>query len=277
MRHIRLAACFELRHLQSGHGHPVPGDAESVQAELAERLAAEPALVQRGGGHRSVGAYRFDDPAGEVGMEAFLLKAGDGSVLHVPLTYRGAPLAGAEEFLIGTIEHSVLGRRWVYDGCGDPVWATALAKTVLTGGTQVEEFVDVDGRVEATATVLGSGTAGTQVGEIDAVSVHDKGLTTLIRTDLLELVVIRVVGAAVSAAQTLTGSWSGGEPVVLAGARPIQSSRPGAAISARAGPSHERRPRTTPDLGRTPVPSVQFRAGHSARLCRMPPAGRPQR
>jgi hypothetical protein len=105
-----------------------------------------------------VGAYRFDESAGEVGIEAFLLQAGDGSVLHAPLTYRGAPLAGAEEFLIGTTEHSVLGGRWVYDGCGDPVWAAALAKTVLTGGTQVEEFVDVDGRVqprEATATVLG--------------------------------------------------------------------------------------------------------------------------
>jgi len=37
-----------------------------------------------------VGAYRFDDPAGEVGIEAFLLQAGDGSVLHTPLTYRGA-------------------------------------------------------------------------------------------------------------------------------------------------------------------------------------------
>jgi Maltokinase N-terminal cap domain len=59
-----------------------------------------------------VGAYRFDDPAGEVGIESFLLQAGDGSVLHAPLTYRGAPLAGAEEFLVGTIEHSVLGRRW---------------------------------------------------------------------------------------------------------------------------------------------------------------------
>lgn len=171
-----------------------------------------------------VGAYRFDDPAGEVGIEALLLQAGDGSVLHAPLTYRGAPLAGAQEFLIGTTEHSVLGRRWVYDGCGDPVWATALAKTVLTGGTQVEEFVDVDGRLqprEATATVLGNGTAGTQVGEIDAVSCHDEGLTTLIRADMLELVVIRVVGADVSAAQTLTGRWSGGGPAVLAGVRPI--------------------------------------------------------
>src|ERR1035437_1093277 len=164
-----------------------------------------------------VGAYRFNDPAGEVGIEAFLRKTGDGSVLHAPLTYRGAPLAGAEEFLIGTTEHSVLGRRWVYDGCGDPVWAAALARTVLTGGTQVEEFVDVDGRLqprEATATVLGNGTAGTQVGEIDSVTCHDEGRTTLIRADMLELVVIRVAGADVSAAQTLTGSWSGGGPAV---------------------------------------------------------------
>ncbi|MDQ1535617.1 MAG: hypothetical protein QOE58_10 [Actinomycetota bacterium] len=171
-----------------------------------------------------LGAYRFDDPVGDVGIEAFLLQAGDGSVLHAPLTYRGAPLTGAEEFLIGTTEHSVLGKRWVYDGCGDPVWATALAKAVLTGGTQVEEFVDVHGRIqprEATATVLGNGTAATQVGEIDAVSCHDEGLTTLIRTDVLELVVIRMVGADVSAAQILTGRWSGGGPAVLAGVRPI--------------------------------------------------------
>lgn len=173
---------------------------------------------------QQVGAYRFDDPAGEVGIEAFLLQAGDGSVLHAPLTYRGAPLAGAEEFLVGTTEHSVLGTRWVYDGCGDPVWATALATTVLTGGTQVEELVDVGGRLElrtATSTVLGSGTAGTPVGEIDAVSCHDEGLTTVVRAGLLELVVVRVVGAEVSAPQTLTGSWAGGGPAVLAGVRPI--------------------------------------------------------
>jgi hypothetical protein len=53
------------------------------------------------------------------------------------------------------------------------------------------------------------------------VSCHDEGLTTLIRADMLELVVIRVVGAEVSAAQTLTGRWSGGGLAVLAGVRPI--------------------------------------------------------
>src|SRR5207237_9429983 len=108
----------------------------------------------------------------------------DGSVVHVPLTYRGAPLAQAEEFLVGTTEHSVLGTRWVYDGCGDPVWATALATTVLTGGTQVEELVEVDGQLEPrtpTATVFGSGAPGTPVDQIDAVSCRDEGLTTVVR------------------------------------------------------------------------------------------------
>ncbi|WP_138444994.1 maltokinase N-terminal cap-like domain-containing protein [Sinomonas susongensis] len=74
-----------------------------------------------------LGTYRFDDPEGEVGIEGFLL-GGCGAVLHVLLTYRGAPLKGAESALLGTMEHSVLGRRWVYDGLGDPVAVAALAK-----------------------------------------------------------------------------------------------------------------------------------------------------
>jgi hypothetical protein len=172
---------------------------------------------------KSLGAYRFDDPAGEVGIEALLLQAADGPVFHVPLTYRAAPRVGAEEFLVGTTEHSVLGTRWVYDGCGDPIWATALATAVLTGGTQAAELVDRDGRLEPrtpTATVSGSGTAGTPPAGIDTVSCRDDGPTTVVRSDFLELIVVRVVGITIEAPHTLTGSWSGGGPAVLAGVRP---------------------------------------------------------
>jgi hypothetical protein len=169
------------------------------------------------------GAYRFDDPAGQVGIESVLVAAGDGTVLHVPLTYRAAPLAGAEEFLIGTTEHSVLGRRWVYDGCGDPVYATALVTAVLTGGTQVEELVQQeDGRLvrrEPTATVAGSGTPGTPVPPIDGVASQDQGTTTVVRAGGLDLVVVRRAGAEVVAGHTLVGRWSSGPPVVLAGVR----------------------------------------------------------
>ncbi|MBC2934725.1 CG0192-related protein [Nocardioides sp. zg-1228] len=171
-----------------------------------------------------VGAYRFDDPAGVVGIEALLLQSRDGSVFHVPLTYRGAPLVGAEEFLIGTTEHSVLGTRWVYDGCGDPVWATALATAVLTGGTQAEELVDMEGRLQpraATAEVRGSGNQGTPVAEVEAVNCREEGSTTVVRTEQFDLVVVRVIGTEVAVQQTLTGSWAQHGPAVLAGVRPI--------------------------------------------------------
>ena len=38
-----------------------------------------------------------------------------------PMTYRASALAGADGALIGTTEHGVLGRRWIYDGIGDPI------------------------------------------------------------------------------------------------------------------------------------------------------------
>jgi Maltokinase N-terminal cap domain len=45
---------------------------------------------------------------------------------HIPLTYRDDPLQGGEAWLIGIAEHSVLGRRWIYDACGDPTYAAVL-------------------------------------------------------------------------------------------------------------------------------------------------------
>src|SRR4051794_16111111 len=114
-----------------------------------------------------VGSFRFDDPAGEVGGETLLVGTGDGTLLQVPLTYRNAPVDGLERHLVGTAEHSVLGRRWVYDGCADPVWAAALATAVLTGGTQAEELVETgDGDLaprDPDVTVRGSGSAGAAV------------------------------------------------------------------------------------------------------------------
>jgi hypothetical protein len=173
-----------------------------------------------------LGAYRFDDPAGEVGMESFLLAAADGTILHVPLTYRSAPPAGAQDHLVGTTEHSVLGRRWVYDGCADPIWVTALAQTVLGATVQAEELVNKNGQLEPrqpTATVIGSATTDPEIAGlgtgIGAVTSQDDDMTTLVRTDTLELVVVRVVGAEVPAPHLLTGRWPGGGPAALAGLR----------------------------------------------------------
>ncbi len=117
-----------------------PSKLELVSAWLPSRPWAPPGSEDP----TRVGAYRLDDPDGEVGLEGFVLRTRAGALVHVPLTYRAAPLPGAREHLVGTSEHSVLGTRWVYDGCADPVWVAALATAVLTGGTQAEEMVHAD-------------------------------------------------------------------------------------------------------------------------------------
>ncbi|MBR7832979.1 hypothetical protein KDL01_06880 [Actinospica durhamensis] len=81
-----------------------------------------PTLVKSGG-------FRLDDPEGEVGIEFMVATDTSSSepvAYLVPLTYRGAPLDGAEHALIGTMEHGVLGKRWAYDGCQDPVLIAEL-------------------------------------------------------------------------------------------------------------------------------------------------------
>ncbi|HYN98018.1 MAG TPA: hypothetical protein VES42_29605 [Pilimelia sp.] len=181
-----------------------------------------------------VAAYRFDDPAGEVGVETLLVRAGDGPLLHVPLTYRGAPLDGHDRWLLGTLEHSVLGRRWVYDGCGDPVYVGALAHAILTGGEQAEEFVDAAGQLERRepgATVRGSGVRAGDLTPVGAVLRVDDGDPTVVVTDTLELSVVRVLPDADADADAdgdgegggppvLTGTWTGrSTPVRLASAR----------------------------------------------------------
>jgi len=166
----------------------------------------------------ALGAYRFDDPAGEVGIETHLVRTAEGAVFQVPLTYRGDPLAGADRHLVGTMEHTHLGRRWVYDGCGDPVYVTALTMAIRTGGREAEEWVETGGapvRRAATAQVVGSGAPGSAAPVIEAVEPVDDSATTTVPG----LVVLRRVGHVVSpgGAETLTGTWSGQvEPALLA-------------------------------------------------------------
>jgi len=82
---------------------------------------------------RLLTAWRLDDPEGEVGVETLVVadEAGPEPVVYqVPLTYRGEPLGSADHALVGTMEHSVLGRRWVYDAPHDPVYAAQLLELV---------------------------------------------------------------------------------------------------------------------------------------------------
>ncbi|MFF2774412.1 1,4-alpha-glucan branching protein [Streptomyces sp. NPDC058052] len=97
------------------------------------------------------GGFRLDDPAGEVGIEFMAVvdgEAADAAVYLVPMTYRGKPLDGAEDALIGTSEHGVLGTRWIYDGAHDPVLVAQLY--ALLAGRAVPQQQSVSDAVDPT-------------------------------------------------------------------------------------------------------------------------------
>ena len=102
---------------------------------LAGWLPAQP--WYRPAGHEPelarMGGFRLDDPDGAVGIEFMVVTDGSGSGMvtyQIPLTYRAGALDGADGALIGTSEHGVLGRRWIYDGVHDPVLRTQLVALI---------------------------------------------------------------------------------------------------------------------------------------------------
>ena len=196
-----------------------PSKQELVEAWLPTRSWASGRAVSG-----KVAEYRFDDPAGEVGVETILWATDDGVVLQTPLTYRAEPLVGADAHLVGTSEHSVLGRRWVYDGCGDPVWAGALAAAILTGGSQAQMYFEQDGErvdVPPRMQVRGTGRSEAVPPEVTPLaSVTDEDTVTLVRVGALLLTVPRVVGTPLDGELTLTGQVvDSGETNVLASLR----------------------------------------------------------
>jgi hypothetical protein len=108
-----------------------PGKLELLTAWLPaqpwyRQTGHQPELAKAGG-------FRLDDPQGEVGIEFMVVTDGSGyaaTAYQVPLTYRAGALAGACGGLIGTSEHGVLGRRWIYDGVHDPVLLAQLAALI---------------------------------------------------------------------------------------------------------------------------------------------------
>jgi maltokinase-like protein len=102
---------------------------------LAGWLPAQPWYRQSGPAPdlARIGGFRLDDPAGEVGIEFLAVADGSGeqvTTYQVPLTYRASACAEAEAGLLGTAEHGVLGRRWIYDGVRDPVLVAQLVALI---------------------------------------------------------------------------------------------------------------------------------------------------
>ncbi|GAB2642954.1 CG0192-related protein [Kribbella swartbergensis] len=161
-----------------------------------------------------VAAYRFDDPAGAVGLETMLIRVGDGPAYQVPLTYREAPLTGADEYLLGTADHSVLGKRWIYDGIGDPVYVAALAESILANTGQAEQFTQIDDRLEPRELDMSissnvSDSTKPDPGAIQKVTDTDPAV---IVTDTVELTLVRRLDTTPALpGAILSGSWPGGE------------------------------------------------------------------
>ncbi len=137
------------------------------------------------------GGFRLDDHAGEVGIEFMVVNDADASYL-VPMTYRGTPLEGAEAGLIGTSEHGVLGKRWIYDGCHDPVLAAELAALfegrVKAQAQSVSDQEDQDVQVSY---------EGAPLGEVRIETVEDGAHGTEVRL---------VGGAALRVRRVLSGA-----------------------------------------------------------------------
>jgi hypothetical protein len=168
-----------------------------------------------------LGAYRFDDPDDAVGLETHLVSVG-GTVYQVPLAYRGSELPGEQESLVGTMEHSVLGRRWVYDAFAEPTYADALLTALMAGPAQAEQFLDVDGRREPLPPTLDIARRGPTVDPVPHLGrlapVTTGSTTTLGSTDVT-VSVPRVLDLSghIGGEWALTGQWDGaGRPVQLA-------------------------------------------------------------
>ncbi|MET9773189.1 1,4-alpha-glucan branching protein [Streptomyces sp. NPDC006367] len=161
----------------------------------------------------TAGGFRLDDPQGEVGIEFIVSTdtAGSRPVTYlVPFTYRGAPLDGAEHALVGTMEHGVLGRRWVYDGCQDPVLVAQLA-ALIEGRAQAQDqnvSHTPDPEVVAFRTGEGFDTAGfTAVDDREGTALTSPHGTVLRLRRVLEPAPDGPPLPARGAAGHITGSW----------------------------------------------------------------------
>lgn len=190
-----------------------PTKAELLATLLATRSWGEPGRL------RLLGAYRFDDPAGAVGVECHLVAVGE-TVFHLPLTYREAPLTdggeptGAEEAshagedpLVGTMEHSVLGTRYVYDALGDEVALECFARALA--GEQRQAVLQVQ---------AADGTVTTREQTVQLRLEIDEGENPPSLADLEDgepFTVARTVGD-LDGTVRLVAAWDGGEGVVAA-------------------------------------------------------------
>ncbi|WBT08920.1 hypothetical protein PAB09_00740 [Corynebacterium sp. SCR221107] len=98
-----------------------------------------------------LGSYRLVDPEGEVGIESLIGLDDDDRLIQIPLTYRSSLLDPAHS--LGTIEHSVLGTRYVSNALGDPVAVAEFIRVIVNG----EEGAEFSNGTQPALNIVGSG------------------------------------------------------------------------------------------------------------------------
>jgi hypothetical protein len=172
-----------------------------------------------------IGSFRFDDPNGRVGMETHLVKAGE-VLFQVPLTYRDEPLVGGDAALISEMQHSALGKRWVYDGLRDPMFVTMFAGVAMTGQGEALGMVVYDDRwhvAPSNVRIHGGGWTQERVA-VDGFELRsDDAHASVLQNERFELTVFRRPLPGPAPAIGLRASWDGlAEPVVLAAIRDVR-------------------------------------------------------
>lgn len=185
-----------------------PSKLEVLRGFLADRSWGEPADPVGEEGLdplQVIGAYRFDDPDGEVGIECHLV-AVDDMVYHLPLTYRPQPIEHGDAHLISTMQHSVLGQRYVYDGLTDELALDCFRRAL--SGEQAQAPLEIYG----TDGVL----LETRPQTVRLTLEVDAGAEPPTAEELLggePFTIARTVGG-LDAAVRLVASWDGGSGVV---------------------------------------------------------------
>lgn len=81
-----------------------------------------------------LGSYRAVDPEGQVGIEVHIGSTGDSRLGQLAVTYRDHEV----EHQITTMEHSVLGTRYISYATSDPVAVAEFIRMILSGDTGAE-------------------------------------------------------------------------------------------------------------------------------------------
>ena len=180
-----------------------PSKLDLLAAWLPSRPWAGSGAVEK------VGSFRFDDPGGEVGVESILVRRGE-LLLHAPLTYRSAPLVGADDHLVGTMQHSALGDRWVYDAVGDPVAVACFGRALRGEQVQAEmelwqEGAVVERRETSVRVRVEAGRPSTAPEDATVLEVEGGRLS-----------IARTIGTQLDGEHRLVAEWPDGHGVVAA-------------------------------------------------------------